>query len=64
MFYKYTCSFWEEDDNKEKTHSGIVHAGTYSEAAAALEFYYGKMITSITIEETDEENVYDFEDKM
>lgn len=62
MFYKYICSFWYGNDDKEKTHSGIVHAETYKDAAAALEFYYGSMITSIAIEEIDEENVFDFED--
>lgn len=62
MFYKYFCSFWDEDDKKEKTHPGIVHAETYKDAVAALEFYYGPMITSITVEGIDEENVFDFED--
>lgn len=62
MFYKYSCSFWDEDSEKEKTHSGIVHAETYKDAVAALEFHYGRMITSITIEETDETNVFEFED--
>lgn len=62
MFYKYSCSFWDENSEKEKTHSGIVHADTYKDAAAALEFHYGPMITSISIEETDETNVFEFED--
>ena len=48
MFYKYSCSFWDKDLKKEKTHSGIAHAETYKDAVAALEFYYGPMITSIT----------------
>ena len=59
-FFEYTCTFWDEDEHKIITKKGVIHTITYTEAAAALELYYGQ-IESMSFEWVDEGEVYEFE---
>lgn len=57
-FFKYTCHFYDDMENKMKIAKGIICAKTYAEAMAAAELYYD--IEDIFLEWEEEGIVYQF----
>lgn len=61
-YFEYVCKFWDEEENKMITRSGVVFSYCYADAMAELERYYGD-IETIEFHGLEPCNVYEFNNK-
>ena len=60
-YWEYQLKVWNDIDEKEEIHAGIVAAGTLTEAMKEIEDYYGDDIEEVQMLKAITDGVFDFE---
>ena len=60
-YWEYQLKTWDEIDKKEEIRSGVVVAGTITEAMKEIEDYYGDEIMEVQMLKAIIDGVFDFQ---
>ena len=60
-YWEYRLKIWDEIDSKEEIRSGVVAAGTITEAMKEIEDYYGDEIMEVQMLKAITDGVFEFQ---
>ena len=60
-YWEYQLKIWDEIDSKEEIRSGVVAAGTITEAMKEIEDYYGDEIMEVQMLKAITDGVFEFQ---